>query len=196
MKEADDAFIRRRVKEELRRRLKGVRAAIPASARAERAARASALCDALPEFASARSIAGYAAIRGELDPSLLLERARARGVLIALPVVDLASNSIILKEDVGAREAGAFGIPEPPADAPKVDRVDLVLVPALAADPRGHRIGWGKGFYDQLLPTLGAAIRVALVYDFQLVSEVPEWPGDERVDFVVTDARVLRVEPS
>lgn len=194
MRTLDEAFVRRRVKEELRRRLKGVRAAIPASARAERAERAVALCEALDELASASSIAGYAPIRGELDPSSLLERARARGALIALPVVDLESSSILLREDVGEREPGAFGIPEPPADAPKVERVDLVLVPALAVDPRGHRIGWGKGFYDQLLPTLGSAVRVALVYDFQLVSEVPDRPGDERVDLIVTDARVLRAE--
>ena len=194
MRTLDEAFVRRRVKEELRRRLKGVRAAIPASARAERAERACNACETLSELTSAKSIAGYAPIRGELDPTAFLDRARARGALIALPVVDLESNAIILREHAGELAPGAFGISEPPADAPKVETVDVVLVPALAVDPRGHRIGWGKGFYDQLLPTLGTALRVALIYDFQLVSEVPEEPGDERVDLVITDARVLRAE--
>jgi 5-formyltetrahydrofolate cyclo-ligase len=66
-------------------------------------------------------------------------------------------------------------------------------VPALAVDARGFRIGYGRGFYDRLLPTLPNALTVAIVYDFQLVAEVPEEPFDVPVHVVATDARVLRV---
>ena len=80
-------------------------------------------------------------------------------------------------------------MPEVPASA-----VDFVLVPALAVDLQGNRLGYGKGLYDRLLPTLPTALRCALAYDFQLVSELPSSPTDAPVDVVVTDARVLRVE--
>ena len=93
-----------------------------------------------------------------------------------------------------ALERGAFGIPEPDPGAPVITRPDVVLVPFLAADPRGYRVGYGKGFYDRLLPELGDALRVAAGFDFQLVPEVPSAPFDVPVDVVVTDARVLRAE--
>jgi 5-formyltetrahydrofolate cyclo-ligase len=83
---------------------------------------------------------------------------------------------------------------QPPEHAPSVadGDVDLVIVPALAADERGHRIGYGKGFYDRLLPRLSGATRLCVIFDFELVAEVPNRPGDEMVDLIVTDARIAR----
>ena len=76
------------------------------------------------------------------------------------------------------------------------ERVDLVLVPALAIDAQGHRIGWGKGFYDQLLAGEAAgAVRVGYVYDFQLLAECPVMPHDVPVQWVVTDTRAFSVDP-
>ena len=63
---------------------------------------------------------------------------------------------------------------------------------ALAVDPRGYRIGYGGGYYDRLLPQLQNALSCAVVYDFQLVAEVPELPFDVTVDLIVTDAQVIR----
>jgi 5-formyltetrahydrofolate cyclo-ligase len=82
---------------------------------------------------------------------------------------------------------------QPAASAPPIAdaSIDLVLVPALAVDERGHRIGYGKGFYDRLLPRL-AALRVALVFDFERIVEVPVRAGDVPVDVIVTDERVIR----
>ena len=93
-------------------------------------------------------------------------------------------------------EPNELGIEEPPADAARVDlaRVDLIIVPAVAFDARGHRIGQGHAYYDRLLPQLPAAFKVAVGYDFQLLADLPDQPGDARVDAIVTDARVLRCE--
>ena len=70
---------------------------------------------------------------------------------------------------------GAFSVPEPPETAKQVapGDVDFALVPALAVDPRGHRIGYGGGYYDKLIPLLQRACTCAVAYDFQLISEVP-----------------------
>lgn len=190
----DEAQLRRKVKEELRRRLKGVRAALPEDVRMERSARAAKHALALDAVRNARTIASYVPIRGELDPAAVADVLRESGATIALPVIDMEAGELVLREDVGDREPGPFGIPEPPASAPRIEAVDLVLVPALAVDPRGHRIGWGKGFYDQLLPSLGGALKVAMVYDFQLVPEVPNRDGDVAIDILVTDSRTLYAE--
>ena len=69
-----------------------------------------------------------------------------------------------------------------------------MVVPCLAIDPRGQRVGYGKGFYDRLLPTLPNAFRVAIAFDFQLVAEVPDAEGDVPVQAVVSDKRILRVD--
>ena len=86
-------------------------------------------------------------------------------------------------------------IPEPARDAPRIEpgEIELALIPALAVDPRGYRIGYGGGYYDRLIPRLSKACTCALAYDFQLISEVPELHFDVAVELVVTDARVIRV---
>ena len=120
------------------------------------------------------------------------------GGLLALPRVDAAAGTITLRAWSPGEplERGGFGVMEPLSSAPEVpaSAVDFVLVPALAVDLQGNRLGYGKGLYDRLLPTLPTALRCALAYDFQLVSELPSSPTDAPVDVVVTDARVLRVE--
>ena len=118
--------------------------------------------------------------------------------MLALPRVDAAAGTITLRAWSPGEplERGGFGVMEPLSSAPEVpaSAVDFVLVPALAVDLQGNRLGYGKGLYDRLLPTLPTALRCALAYDFQLVSELPSSPTDAPVDVVVTDARVLRVE--
>jgi 5-formyltetrahydrofolate cyclo-ligase len=88
-----------------------------------------------------------------------------------------------------------FGFREPSLDDPEAVRgeVEAVVVPALAADPSGHRIGYGAGYYDRTLPRFAPpAVAVAVVFDFQLVAEVPTTDGDVRVDWIVTDTRVMK----
>jgi 5-formyltetrahydrofolate cyclo-ligase len=98
-------------------------------------------------------------------------------------------------EGVPLDETGAMRVPEPPESAPAIPEVevDLVIVPALALDERGARIGYGAGYYDELLPRLARAKRVGIAFDFQLLAEVPETPGDERVHAIVTDARSIEI---
>lgn len=190
----EDRFLRIQVKRELRRRLRAIRGQLPAEARA---ARSAAIVDrvlALPELRAARSIAAFVAMRSEADPAGIVAACRARGHRVALPRVHPEPDGLVLHAHAAddPLERSSFGVLEPSASAPRVDAVDVVIVPGLAFDPRGHRIGYGKGFYDRLLPTLPGAFRCAIAYDFQLVPEVPDRDGDVPVHAVVTDRRVLR----
>ncbi len=195
---AAEVQLRHRAKQQIRKSMQAVRRTVPADARARRSARIAEHVRGLGGWTRARVVAGYVAMRGEVDPAALLDEVRGSGRMVVLPRVDVDAQTLELRrvDDGVSLEESAMGFLQPPASAPRVDEgeVDLVLVPALAADERGYRIGWGKGFYDRLLPLMPRATRVALVFDFQLVAEVPETPGDEPVDVVVTDTRV--VEPS
>lgn len=153
------------------------------------------LCE-LGAFQRARVIAAYVAMRGEADPGPIVEAARAAGKSVVLPRVSWERECLDLCE-VGAGDAldeSGMGFMQPRADAAAIadDRVDLVIVPALAVDGRGHRVGWGKGFYDRLLASLDWAVSVAIVFDFQLVDEVPDTPGDVPVHRIVTDRQTLQ----
>lgn len=191
----EELFLRGRVKDEIRRRIRAVRRKLPPEARAARSAAIAERVAALEVFDGASTLMAYVSIHGEADPGPLVEIARAAGKALVLPRVDLETGEVVLHRhrEGDPLEAGAFGVPEPSAEAEVVpdDEVDLVLVPALAVDPRGHRIGYGKGFYDRLLPRLERATSSALIFDFQLISEAPNMPGDVPVDLVVTDVRLF-----
>ncbi|MEM9070416.1 MAG: 5-formyltetrahydrofolate cyclo-ligase [Myxococcota bacterium] len=194
-----EAYLRGRVKQELRRRIRAVRKALPAEARAERSQAIATRALGEERIANARCVAGFVPIRGEVDPRPIVNALREREATIALPRVDYDEQRIVLHEYAGEELIrGAFGVFEPAATSPRVDlsKVDLVIVPGLAFDPLGHRVGYGKGYYDQLLPTLPHAFRVAVGYDFQLVSEVPAQAHDVPVHAIVTDARTLYAQSS
>jgi len=152
----------------------------------------------LEAWVDASFVAAFVSIRGEADLSALVDQALERDGRVALPRVDMEANDIFLhevKDPHALARGGAFDIPEPSPDAPlaPLAAIDLVLVPALGLDPMGRRIGWGRGYYDRLLPQLPRAVRVAVAYDFQLLAEIPDQPHDARVDFIVTDTRTIEV---
>jgi 5-formyltetrahydrofolate cyclo-ligase len=187
--------MRGRAKEALRGRMRGIRRVLPLEACA---ARSRALCDrvqALPELAAARVIVGYVALRKEADPAAVLDAARRAHQITGLVRVLPDSELALLRHDQDAALVeNEYGILEPGPDAQPIAEtdVDVILVPALAADADGNRIGSGRGYYDRLLPRLPRAFKIALVYDFQLLAEAPVLEHDAPVDCVVTDDRVLR----
>lgn len=186
------------MKAEIRQRRRAVRRALPHEARL---ARSAAICQKvleLPEWERAKTVLAFVPMRSEVQVGELVERARSANKRVAAPRMTPSFDDLELAEwrdDEALEESGMMFL-QPPDDSPRVAEaeVDLVLVPALAADDRGHRIGYGKGFYDRLLPRLTRALRVGVIFDFELVGEVPDRPGDQRLDLVVTDACVLRIE--
>jgi 5-formyltetrahydrofolate cyclo-ligase len=100
-------------------------------------------------------------------------------------------------EDPEAMEERGLGFREPDATDEEAAALDVIVVPALQIDARGHRIGYGAGYYDSTLPRFcPPAHAVGVVFDFQLVAEVPATPGDVPLGTIVTDARVLAAEPA
>jgi 5-formyltetrahydrofolate cyclo-ligase len=180
--------------------MRGLRKALPLSACAERSARIVDRLGALEPVATARGLALFWPIEEhhEVDLRALDGRLRARGARIAYPAVDAdgaGAMTFRFADDIGTMEEHALGFREPPPSAPAAaaGELDVILVPALAVDPHGHRIGYGGGYYDRaLLRVAPPAIAVAVAFDFQLVAEVPVTEGDVAVAWVVTDARCMR----
>jgi 5-formyltetrahydrofolate cyclo-ligase len=194
----EEDALRRRVKAELRKRMRGLRQALPASACAERSAR---IVRALGEtaVANARSVALFWPIveRHEVDLRALDAALRARGARVAYPAIDPETRVMTFRwASERELEERGLGFAEPDARATEVTRgeLDAIVVPALALDATGHRLGYGAGFYDRTIPRFAPpAATIGVAFDFQLLSEIAVTEGDVPVDVVVTDARTIHV---
>lgn len=186
--------LRRRAKLRLRNQMRAVRAALPESACDARSEAIAKRVLELPELEDAKTILAFASIHNEVRTRPIIEAIQSAGKRVALPRVVKDELVLHLIEPRAELIDGAFSVPEPPPDAPRIDASDIefALIPALAVDPRGYRIGYGGGYYDKLIPALHSARTCAVAYDFQLIAEVPELPFDVAVDLIVTDARVMR----
>jgi 5-formyltetrahydrofolate cyclo-ligase len=146
--------------------------------------------EALPEFASARTVALYSSLPDEVPTSGMLARWRGLKRLV-LPVV-LADGEMIFREYTGAENlaSGALGTLEPVLGATvPSSEIDLMIVPGVAFDRNGHRLGRGGGFYDRYLshPAATHIYKVGLCPSGALVSKVPTEPHDVAMDVVITD---------
>jgi 5-formyltetrahydrofolate cyclo-ligase len=155
----------------------------------------------LPSFAAARVLLLTLPYRSEWDTRVLFDAARASGKSVAVPRVDPATRMLDLHfvDDITRDIAPGFrGIPEPAATLPRIshEAIDWVLVPGVAFDPAGRRLGYGGGFYDRLLPLLRPGTpRVAGAFDVQLVERVPATAHDLRVDVIVSETRMVVPAP-
>jgi 5-formyltetrahydrofolate cyclo-ligase len=194
--ERAETELRQRAKLALRNQMRAVREALPRSACEARSAEIAKRLFALPELERAETFLAFASIHNEVRTRPGMQAAWAAGKQVALPRVVGDDLQLHLVDSETVLVEGAFSVPEPPQTAAQVEpgEVDFALVPALAVDPRGYRIGYGRGYYDRLIPQLRRACVCAVAYDFQLISEVPELPFDVAVDLVVTDERLIRTE--
>ena len=155
------------------------------------------LCERLKvQIASAHTILFFAPLPDELDIWPVLELSVALGTNCALPFYDAE------KKTYGARllnhlatdiVTGKFGVREPAATCEEIslNQFDLVLVPGMAFDLNGARLGRGKGFYDRLLAE-ASGVKCGVAYDFQLQEKIPTEPHDARVEFILTPNRCVR----
>jgi 5-formyltetrahydrofolate cyclo-ligase len=181
--------------------MRGLRKTLPATACAQRSARIVDHLAVMAPVAGAKSVALFRPIeeRHEVDLRLLGTKLLERGVRIAYPAVDPETRAMAFRfiEGDDDLETGAFGIGEPKRSCVEAAPGDLdaIIVPALAIDPRGHRIGYGAGFYDRALPRFAPpATAIVVAFDFQLVAEVPDMPLDVAAGWIVTDTRTLAAE--
>ncbi len=195
-----DDVIRFRVKAELRKRLRGVRATMPVEACAKRSAKIVARLEAHPSVLAAKSIALFWPIveRHEVDLRSFDATLRARGVSVAYPWIDPETRAMTFRfAQPEELEERGFGFAEPALTAKEASRgeLDVIIVPAIAIDPTGHRIGYGAGFYDRTVVRFAPpALTIGVTFDFQLVAEVPFTEHDVALGYVVTDEREMEAE--
>lgn len=190
-----DAYIRGQAKRALREKMRALRASVPAEARGKRSEGIVTQLLALPELERAHTVLTFLPIQGEPTLDALHQALRARGVTLALTRINDANTLEVARfDDEASLVWGSFGLREPGREAALVPlaSVDVVLVPGLVMDLHGQRIGYGKGHFDRLLPSLPTAFRVGVCYDFQLVGEAPAQPHDVPLHAVVTDQQVVR----
>ncbi len=161
--------------------------------RTEAAAAVTARILALPELRSGATVLLYAAMRDELDVAGLVAPIHERGGRTLFPRVRDDELEIVAAHDLRTLQLGYRGIREPAGPALDPDIVDAVVVPGVAYDPHGGRLGQGGGYYDRLLPRLPAtAVRIGVCFACQVVPWVPRQEHDAGVDLVVTERAVYR----
>ena len=148
----------------------------------------------LPELQASQRVFLYLSVRREVDTRKLIRSLLADGKTVALPV-SLAEGQMFFAEyRVGSlTEGSVVPIPEPDADAPRLEPEDgdLILVPALTFDLNGYRLGQGGGYYDRFL-SAHRLFSVGLARDALLLDRVPREAHDQCVCCLVTESRVLR----
>lgn len=139
-----------------------------------------------PAYQAASTIYGYLPYNQEVRTIPMLQRALDEGKRVAVPKVYGEEMRFIYLEDLTQVSKGYAGIPEPIADAPVAeDKQALVLMPGLAFDPQGHRIGYGGGFYDRFLAQEPHHPTLALCYEFQMQAHLDTEEFDIPVDTVL-----------
>jgi 5-formyltetrahydrofolate cyclo-ligase len=187
----------RRVKSDLRLTARRARAALAPEARRRQSEAIVHRLEGLAAALAPTVIAGYHPLAEEADPRGFLEVAASRGRVVALPRVE--DGSLVLRRwrPGDALEPGRFPVLEPRPDAPAIAPadVDLCLVPGLAFDHRGHRLGYGHGYYDRFLRSVPRAARVGIAFDLQVWDEVPTEVHDVAMGWLVTPDRTYRIDP-
>jgi 5-formyltetrahydrofolate cyclo-ligase len=182
-------------KDELRRRARLVRNAIPPERRAADAQRV-ADADLQASLGAPGILAAYYPTAKEFDPLPLLRRLTGEGWMLALPVVTGEAPLVFRRWSLGAPlTRGQRGMMEP--DGGEILRPALLLGPLLAFDARGYRLGYGGGHYDRTLEALrrdGPAVALGLAFDEQEVAQLHVGPHDQRLDWVLTPSGARRFE--
>ncbi len=182
----------------LRREIRAALQKIPPSARLTASAQIRTRLKEQPFWQNAASILFFSPLPGEADVWPLLEETLADGKIITLPRFDPVSNDYLAcrvqhpQTEIGP---GQYGIREPKAGCPEIplERLGLILVPGVAFDLRGYRLGRGRGYYDRLLAEIHG-IKCGVAFDEQLVDAVPAGKLDVRMDFILTPTRCVKVE--
>ena len=183
------------LKPQLRKKIRCKRAAIETAQRQHWNAAINQHLDKYSRQASPAVVAAYLAFDGEPDLMPTLERLEARGVRLALPVVQDAPGKSVLTfrhwSITGAMQQNRYGISEPAGTSDiSVTDIDLVLFPLVGWDKTGGRLGMGASFYDRLFQPfseLGRPVRMGVGYQLQYVKSIPSDPWDIRLHGVLTE---------
>ena len=170
------------------------RNALPAELRAQAAEAIAARPFPVP-VAPGAIVSGFMPLKSEINPLPLMRKLAGAGAKLALPVIDARGKPLILRAFTfgDALDSGQWGIREPKPEAPEV-APDIMLVPLLAFDRTGHRVGYGAGYYDRTIAKFRAmktVVAVGIAYAAQEIEAVPITERDARLDLVLTERDVI-----
>lgn len=173
-------------KQQLRAQIRALKRAMSDGEIQQRSGRLGELFRQSEAYRNADTVYGYLPYNQEVRTIPILEQAMKDGKRIAVPKVSGDEMKFIYMTDLSQVAKGYAGIPEPIADGPVADdETALVLMPGLAFDTDGHRIGYGGGFYDKFLAAQPNHPTVALCYEFQVLPHLETQAFDIPVDFVI-----------
>jgi len=173
-------------KKELRRRIRELKRAMTEAEITRRSEALGKLFLESEAYKNAKTIYGYLPYNQEVRTVPMLEQALRDGKRVAVPKCYGEEMRFIFMDDLSKVEKGYANIPEPIADEPIADDpTALVLMPGLAFDPEGHRIGYGGGFYDRFLEAEPNHPTLALCYEFQMLPKLETEEHDIPVDYVL-----------
>lgn len=183
-------------KKRLRGEMAALRNRLTGAAIIDKSTRITARFEELPEYQTARTVHTYVAWRSEVRTQKLIRQMLAAERQVIVPLVDVPTHSLTHYQIMRFADLrpGAFGIPEPSVQhciGALVSDIDCVVVPGLAFDLTGRRLGYGGGYYDAFLRQISAP-KVGFAFQLQIVDEVPVRVEDERMDIIVTEEEIFR----
>lgn len=181
-------------KEGLRRLFREKRSALSAETRAEASTQIVDHLVAQEAFQESMGIGAYWSLEEEVDTRALIEKCFEMGKRVYLPRVNKEETRLefcLFLGDVADLRPGPFQIQEPTTPESPSESIDLIVVPGLAFDMRGHRLGYGAGYYDRFLANKQAHL-AGVAFDIQTIDILPVGDHDVAVDMVVTETRVVR----
>jgi 5-formyltetrahydrofolate cyclo-ligase len=156
----------------------------------------------LPAYRDAEKVMFFISFGSEVDTRSMVEETIRRGKLALAPKALPETRKLVPSQIVDWDRdlvPGAYGIPEPGIDRLRPhspETIDILIVPGVAFDQKGNRLGYGGGYYDRFFELLrpGTPL-VALVFDLQIQAEIPVDEWDRRVDYIITEKRVIKAAP-
>jgi 5-formyltetrahydrofolate cyclo-ligase len=173
-------------KKELRKQIRAAKKAVPFCEKCSRSAPIMQQVESLPQFKEAQTVLLYWSMEDEVQTHDFVNRWYKEKTLL-LPCVD--GDDLRLRQYTGPEcmQAGEqFGIGEPTGpEFTDLESIDMIIVPGVAFDSEGNRMGRGRGFYDRLLSTTPNAFKVGVAFGFQMVEQVPTEPFDIKMNKVI-----------
>ena len=153
---------------------------------------------ATEEYRSSKSLGIYYPIGSEVQTFELIRHSLNDNKIVGLPKIIDSTTIEFFKingnsfEKISFRK-GKYGISEPAISTEAIDKIDLLIIPGIAFDLKGNRIGYGKGYYDRFLSSRKANYKIGLAYEIQLLNHIPHNELDVPVDIIVTEKRIIRI---
>ena len=187
----EDATTHEKVR--LRNRLKELRAGIPEEERAEKSMQ---ICSLLLEMLIGyETVMVYVAKEPEVETMPLIRGLLGRGTQVVVPIIERETHTLRLSHllDTSTLVPSTFNVPEPvgseiPAD---LRELEAAVIPLIGFDSRGHRLGYGAGYYDRFLEQVPDLVKIGAAFSVQQVDRVPSHHYDVRLDYVVTEQGIM-----